>query len=154
MNSANMERLIKNLGCSYDHLIENQVISNHPLQSLYDDDTLEIELVPGIELVFCPETLRFEVIYITLKTSEQDANSYGGILPPPFGGLVTQEQVRKALGEPIFSKRTIELQGTGLSGWDTYQLKPEWHHAALVEFQYVKQMVISRILFSLIDRNV
>ncbi|MGM7284698.1 DUF6392 family protein [Pseudomonas guariconensis] len=149
-----MERLIKNLGCSYDHLIENNVIPNHPLQNLYDDDSLEIELVPGIELVFCPETLRFEVLYITLKTSEQEANSYDGELPKPFDGLVTQEHVHHALGEPIFSKKTIELQGTGLSGWDTYQLPPEWHHAGLVEFQYIKQMILSRLLFSLIDRSI
>ncbi|MEB8059297.1 DUF6392 family protein [Pseudomonas fulva] len=148
-----MERLIKNLGCSYDHLIGNNVISNHPLQSLYDDETLEIELVPGIELVFCPETLRFELLYITLKT-EQDANGYEGDLPSPFNGLVTQEEVHQALGKPIFSKKTIELQGTGLSGWDTYQLPSEWHHAAIVEFQYVKKMILSKILFSLIDRNI
>lgn len=154
MNSENMERLIKNLGCSYDHLITNKVIENHPLQSLYDDETLEIELVPGIELVFSPENLRFEVLYITLKTDEQDANSYSGSFPKPFDRLTTQEQVREALGAPIYSRKPIELQGTGLSGWDTYQLPPVLHHAALVEFQYIKKMIISRILFSLINRDI
>lgn len=152
MNSENMERLIKNLGCSYDHLITNSVIAKLPLQHLYDEDSLEVDLVPGIELIFCPETLRFEVIYIALKnTDTQDAKTYSGDLPVPFKKLVNQKQVRETLGEPLFSKTAMELHGTGLHGWDKYQLDPEWHHAALVEFQYIKEMMTSRILFSLMD---
>lgn len=156
MNSVNMERLIKNLGCSYDALIANKVIDNLPLQDLYEDgESLEIEPVPGIELIFWPETLRFEVIYITLK-DDQNSNVplYTGQLPEPFGSLSDQSQVHKALGEPMFSKGAMELQGTDLSGWDTYQLESQWHPAALVEFQYVNQMKTSKVLFSLIDRNV
>lgn len=156
MNSVNMERLIKNLGCSYDALIANKVIDNLPLQDLYEDgESLEIEPVPGIELIFWPETLRFEVIYITLKDG-QNANLplFAGNLPEPFRELTEQSQVHKTFGVPMFSKSAMELRGTGLSGWDTYQLEPSWHPAALVEFQYVKMMKISKMLFSLIDRNV
>lgn len=156
MNSVNMERLIKNLGCSYDALIANKVIDNLPLQDLYEDgESLEIEPVPGIELIFWPETLRFEVIYITLK-DDQNSNVplFTGQLPEPFVSLFDQTQVHKALGKPMFSKGAMELQGTDLSGWDTYQLESQWHPAALVEFQYVSHMQTSRILFSLIDRNV
>ncbi|XXE35861.1 hypothetical protein J3P78_27390 (plasmid) [Pseudomonas sp. R4-79] len=156
MNSVNMERLIKNLGCSYDALIANQVIDNLPLQDLYEDgESLEIEPVPGIELIFWPEALRFEVIYITLK-DDQNSNApvFTGHLPEPFANLSDQSKVHQALGEPMFSKGAMELQGTDLSGWDTYQLESHWHPAALVEFQYVKQMQTSRMLFSLIDRNV
>lgn len=153
MNSVNMERLIKNLGCSYDALIANKVIENLPLQSLYEDgDSLEIEPVPGIELVFWPETQCFEVIYITLKDSNLPV--YKGELPAPFKEVTNQEEVRRVFGEPAFSKSALELFGTGLSGWDTYQLDPSWHPAALLEFQYLKGMQLSTLVFSLIDRNV
>jgi len=156
MNSVNMERLIKNLGCSYDALVANKVIDNLPLQDLYDDgESLEIEPVPGIELIFWPETLRFEVIHITLK-DDQSVNlpPLAVDLPEPFGSILDQNQVHKTFGDPMFSKGAMELRGTGLSGWDTYQLDSTWHPAATVEFQYVKNMQISRMLFSLIDKNV
>ncbi|WP_241779046.1 DUF6392 family protein [Pseudomonas corrugata] len=151
-----MERLIKNLGCSYDALIANQVIDDLPLQDLYEDgESLEIEPVPGIELIFWPETLRFEVIYVTLQDDQYDnVPLFTGVLPAPFGLMSDQSQVHEALGEPMFSKSAMELQGTDLCGWDTYQLHSHWHPAALVEFQYVKDMQIGKMLFSLIDRNV
>ncbi|MEA9979991.1 MULTISPECIES: DUF6392 family protein [unclassified Pseudomonas] len=152
-----MERLIKNLGCTYDALIANKVIDYHPLRDMYEDgESLEIEPVPGIELIFWPETLRFEVIYITLK-DEQTTNLlpiYGGELPEPFKSVTDQKEVQKAFGEPMFSKGAIALRGTGLSGWDTYQLDSNLHPAAMVEFQYVKNMKISKLLFSVIDKNV
>lgn len=156
MNSVNMERLIKNLGCSYDALIANKVIDNLPLQDLYEDgESLEIEPVPGIELIFWPETLRFEVIHVTLKDDQNPKLPlFTGELPEPFREIKEQKQVHSIFGVPVFSKTAMELLGTGLSGWDTYQLDQNWHPATLVEFQYVKNMQLSRLLFSLIDRNV
>lgn len=156
MNPENMERLIKNLGSSYDALIENKIIDNLPLQDLYEDgETLELEPVPGIELVFWPETLRFEVIYVTLKDGDDSSNLvYLGELPEPFKHINDQRQVRKLFGKPIFAKGAMQLHGTGLSGWDTYQLETSWHPAALVEFQYKNNMQVCKILFSLIDKNV
>lgn len=157
MNSLNMERLIKNLGCSYDALIANKVIDKLPLQNLYEDgESLEIEPVPGVELIFWPETQRFEVIYIALRNStESNQLLYEAELPSPFNAMAYQEEVHKILGEPIFSKSALELMGTGLTGWDTYQLNQQWHPAAFVEFQYIKSdMQISMLQFSIIDRNV
>lgn len=156
MNPENMERLIKNLGSSYDALIANKIIENLPLQDLYEDgETLEIEPAPGIELVFWPETLRFEVIYITLKDGHNSSIPvYTGELPEPFKQVRDQRQVRQIFGKPIFSKGPMQLQGTDLSGWDTYQLEPNWHPAAFVEFQYRNNMQIYKMLFSLIDKNV
>lgn len=156
MNPENMERLIKNLGSSYDALIANKIIDNLPLQDLYEDgETLEIEPVPGVELVFWPETLRFEIIYITLKDSHNSAiQVYRGELPDPFKQVRDQKQVRKIFGQPISSKGHMQLYGTGLSGWDTYQLEPNWHPAAFVEFQYSGNMQVCKIFFSLIDKNI
>lgn len=156
MNPENMERLIKNLGSSYDALIANKIIDNLPLQDLYEDgETLEIEPVPGVELIFWPETLRFEIIYITLKESHNSAiQVYTGELPDPFKQVRDQKQVRNIFGQPISSKGHMQLYGTGLSGWDTYQLEPNWHPAAFVEFQYSSNMQICKIFFSLIDKNI
>lgn len=155
MISENMERLIKNLGCSYDALIANNLIDKLPLKSLYeDDDSLEIEPAPGIELIFWPETLRFEVIYIRLEDEENNGtNVFKGQLPEPFASFSVQADVHKSLGTPAFTKNILELQGTGLTGWDTYQVDQKLHPAALVEFQYTKNMRLSNLLFSLIDRS-
>lgn len=154
--TVQMERLIKNLGCSYDALIANQVIDDLPLQDLYQDgESLEIEPVQGIELIFWPETQRFEAIYIFLtQESDNTPNAFSGELPPPFNSMNNQTEVHKLMGNPIFSKSAMELLGTELSGWDTYQLGSNWHPAAIVEFQYTHNMQISRICFSLIDKNV
>ena len=156
MNSEQVERLIKNLGCSYDALIANGVIDNLPLQDLYEDgESLEVEPAPGIELIFWPETLRFEGIYVTLKTDQSlEERAFCGDLPGNFGSVFNQLQVHESFGEPIISKGILELQGTGLGGWDTYQLESNLHPAALVDFQYSANYRLSRIFFSLIDRNI
>lgn len=52
------------------------------------------------------------------------------------------------------SKSLIELQGTGYGGWDTYQLDSKMHPAALLEFQYIEGMAVSKIVISLMDKNV
>jgi hypothetical protein len=156
MNPENMERLIKNLGSSYDALIANKIIDDLPLEDLYEDgETLEVEPAQGIELVFWPETLRFEVIYITLRDGDDSSNLvYLGELPAPFNQINDQRQVRNIFGKPIFSKGAMQLHGTGLSGWDTYQLEPNWHPAAFVEFQYKHNMQVCKLIFSLIDKNI
>lgn len=157
MISEEMERLIKHLGCSYVALVANKVIDDDlPLQDLYGDgESLELEPAPGIELIFCPETLRFEGIYVTLKIDQsEEISGFEGSLPSKFASIETRTQVRKEFGDPIVSKSAMELQGTGLSGWDTYQLEPHLHPAALVDFQYGSNFRLSRIFFSLIDRNI
>ena len=156
MDSNNMERLIRNLGCSYEALIDNELIVGLPLQSLYDDDnSLEIEPAPGVELVFWAETLRFEVIHITITDDQQHGLSiFEGSLPEPYSAIADQASARKILGEPIVSKTAMELQGTGLSGWDTYQLDTKLHPAALIDLQYTNRLCVVKIQFSLIDKNV
>jgi len=156
MNSEQMERLIKNLGCSYDALIANGVIDNLPLQDLYEDgESLEVEPAPGIELIFWPETLRFEGIYVTLKNEQSlEGRAFCGGLPGNFGSVSNQLQVHESFGEPIMSKGILELQGTGLGGWDTYQLESNLHPAALVDFQYSTNLNVLRLFFALIDRNI
>ncbi|MDR9862453.1 DUF6392 family protein [Pseudomonas baetica] len=152
----NIQRLIQNLGSSYHALIANEVIGNFPLQELYEDsDSLEIEPASGIELIFWPDTQSFEAIHITLSNDQDPSQPlFSGELPHPFGGLMEQSQVHNVFGEPMFSKGVMELLGTRLYGWDTYQLGSNLHPAATVDFQYGKDMKISGILFSLTDKHI
>lgn len=155
MITDNMERLIKNLGCSYDALVANKLLADAPLQDLYEDgDTLEVLPTPGVELVFWPDTLRFEAIYVTICDSADAEQVYKGQLPAPFNSMKTKQNVHDTLGNPIYSKTLRELLGTGLSGWDTYQLSPNLHPAALADVQYKSDALISTIIFSVIDKNV
>lgn len=156
MNPNNIERLIRNLGCSYDALVDNKVIDNHPLQNLYEDgESLEVVPAPGVELIFWPDTLRFEAIHITLRDDQgHGVTLFGGDLPDLYDNMVDQTTVHQRLGKPIFGKGLLELQGTGLGGWDTYQINSELHPAALIEFQYSNSLKVNKIMFSLIDRNI
>ncbi|WP_248916019.1 DUF6392 family protein [Pseudomonas moorei] len=151
-----MQRLIQSLGCSYPALIANEVIDDLPLMSLYEDsDTLEIEPTPGVELIFWPDTKSFEEMHITRCNDDDPAKTlFTGQLPLPFGSLMYQNQVHSLLGEPIFSKSVMELLGTKLYEWDTYQLGTHFHPAATVAFQYGKDMKINAIVFSLMDKHV
>lgn len=152
----NLKRLIKNLGSSYDALIDNELIPKLPLQSLYEDsETLEVEPAPGIELIFWPDTQGFEGIQIVLENAGAPGFPvFEGGLPHPFEEVKNQSQVHEFFGKPLTSKSVMELNGTDLYGWETYQLEASWHRAATVSFQYVKGMKISRIQFFLIDRNI
>lgn len=158
--TPNMENLIRNLGCSYDALVHNKVIERLPLESLYEDgETLEIEPADGLELVFWPDGLRkessrFEMIHILIVVESSTERVYTGELPPHYSSLKNRDSVRQRLGKPITSKSPLELFGTGLAGWDTYQVDPSIHPAAVVDFQYMANDVVARMQFSLMDKHV
>lgn len=161
MNSTpDMENLIRNLGCSYDALVHNKVIDKLPLESLYEDgQTLEVEPVDGLQLVFWPDAIRqessrFELIFITVKVDGGGAPVYTGMIPSPYGSLKNRDTVNQTLGRPITSRSTLELIGTGLTGWDTYQVESRFHPTALVDFQYIENNAVGHIQFSVMDKHV
>ena len=155
MGSAAIERWIKNLGGSYDSLIANQVIPDLPLQELYEDsDSLEIEPVVGIELGFWSESKCLELIRVSLENVPGGIPPFVGELPAPFNGATSQKTVHQIFGAPMFTKSARELAGTGLSGWDTYQLSAEYHAAALLDFEYGRDLEVSSITFSLIEKHI
>lgn len=59
-----LELLINNLGNSYHTLVRLGLVGKNSIrESQYEDtDTLEIESVPGLELVFEPISCRFETM--------------------------------------------------------------------------------------------
>ena len=155
MNLKNIEKIIRNLGYPYEALVSNEIIDNLPLVQEYEDaETLELTLVPGLELIFWADTEVLEMIYINLDRMNNGIRAYQGALPKHLVGIETRTEAHSNLGKPMFSKSNIELQGTGYKGWDTYQLDTKMHPAALLEIQYVEDMKISKILISLMDKNV
>lgn len=156
MNSGNIERLIKNLGCSYDALVANGVIDSLPLEDLYDDgESLVAEPLSGVELVFWAENSRFEIVYIVVAKTKSPDNSGPPVqLPAGYNEVNNQSEVRSIFGEPAYFKGPLELQGTGLGGWDTYQVAQSLHPAVLVDFQYGAGLRLENLVFSLIDKNV
>lgn len=155
MGSATIERWIKHLGGSYDSLVATGVIPDLPLQELYEDsDSLEIEPVQGIELSFWVETKDLELIRVSIEDIPGGIPPFRGELPPPFADAMCQKQVHQIFGRPMFSKGARELSGTGLGGWDTYQLSDTYHPAALLDFQFNEDLKVSNITFSLIEKHI
>lgn len=155
MGSATIERWIKNLGGSYDSLVAKGVIPALPLQELYEDsDSLEIEPVPGIELSFWPETKKLELIRVTLENVPGGIPPFTGELPMPFSQAKTRKLVRQLFGVPAIVKSGRELSGTGLGGWETYQLSEDFHESALLDFFFDDALNVATITFSLMDKHV
>lgn len=154
MDSATLERLISNLGRTYEHLVADGIIPMLPLEDLYDSETtLEALPVPGLELCFWADGHRFEAMQLTLEGSDGEER-YTGELPRVYQGISTKLQVRSSLGKPIRSVNPVDLPGYGPSGgWDCYQVPGDMHPAAQVDFQYEPNHKIKHLVFALIDRN-
>ena len=153
MENNNLESIIRNLGKTYDELKAKKIINTEKPAALYlDSDTLEIELSENIELVFSPEKLRLEMIYIRLIPETNDKNSL--LLPDYLSFLKDKAAVQQELGNPIYSKSTLELHATELYGWDTYQLKGSLHPEALLDIQYNRSMEVAYLIISVMDKNI
>ena len=156
MNNNYFANMISNMGSSHNTLIEKGLIPDTDLLHLYDDeDTMELEIAPGVELVFYSETKRFEMITLSFKRASNNVTSdFKAILPKPLDSLENQSDAHKELGVPMFTKSQLDLFPTELYGWDVYQLDPSLHPEALLDIQYNKEMEISNILISLMDKSV
>lgn len=156
MNNNDFANLISNLGSSHSTLIEKGLIPDKELVHLYEDeDTLELEIAPGVELVFYSETQRFEMITLSFKRAFNNVEySFKAILPKPLDSVETQTEVHEQLGAPMFTKSQLDLFPTELYGWDVYQLDSTLHPEAILDIQYNKEMLISNIHISLMDKSV
>lgn len=153
MENNNLESIIRNLGSTYDELKEKKIINTKKPTALYlESDTLEIELSENVELVFCPDKLRLEMIYIRVRSRASDKCSL--LLPDYLSLLKDKAAVQQELGSPIYSKNTLELHATELYGWDTYQLKTSLHPEALLDIQYNKSMEVVYLIISVMDKNI
>lgn len=154
MDNKQIEKLLRNMGYTYNSLISNEIIENKELQKLYDtDETLEIQLTQGVELVFWAETMQLEMIEFRFD-EDLDKNVFRAALPYPLNIITDQASTHAELGTPLYSLSQFELLSTNLYGLDTYQLDENLHPEALLEIQYGKNMNISCIMISLMDKNV
>lgn len=153
MDTKQIEKIIRNLGYTYQALVDNKIITASKPAPLYlESDTLEIEISGGFELVFSNDFLRFEMIHLKCNIKEADGPNSFSLMPYPLNKIVCKSETRKILGEPMYSASDIELLETDLYGWDTYQLSTNLHPAALLEVQYDSDMNTIYLSISLMDR--
>jgi len=146
MSPEKFELLLRNIGNTYSQLVTEEVIEAHPLQmSEYEDcDSLEIEAIPGLELVFSEITYRLEHVYVRLRNdSGCNLPLYTGGLPEPFRSIRERKHAHQLLGKPI-SSRLEEFYGS-----DLYQLDPKLHPETQIHFQYGTDSTLKVIAFSL-----
>ncbi|KWS75360.1 bacteriocin immunity protein [Pseudomonas savastanoi pv. fraxini] len=156
MQNNNIISLIKNMGISHKALMQEGLITDIKLSHLYEsEETLELEIAPGVELVFWEETLCLEMITFSFARALNKADpEFMGILPYPLGKIRNKKDVRLLLGAPMFTKSQMDLFPTELYGWDVYQLDSSLHPEAILDIQYNEDMLVSNILISLVDKNV
>ncbi|RMO79704.1 Bacteriocin immunity protein [Pseudomonas syringae pv. philadelphi] len=156
MQNNNIISLIKNMGMSHKALMQEGLITDTNLSHLYEsEETLELEIAPGIELVFWEETLCLEMITFSFARALNKADPvFMGILPYPLDKIRNKRDARLLLGAPMFTKSQMDLFPTELYGWDVYQLDSSLHPEAILDIQYNEDMLVSNILISLVDKNI
>lgn len=156
MNNNDFAKLISKMGSPHHVLVAENLIPATELKHLYEDeDTLELEIAPGIELVFWAETSRLEMIHINYERANVEGKyDLTALLPAPLNKARNENDVHIALGQPMFSKTERDLLQTELYGWDIYQLDNSLHPEAVLDIQYNKFKNICNIQISLMDKNI
>jgi hypothetical protein len=156
MNNNDLVNLIRKMGTSHQELVSEKLIPNTELKQLYEDeDTLEIEIAPGVELAFWSESLCLEMITFNFERALNKENpEFMEMLPHPLNKLKSQSDVHLELGKPMISKTQLELSAINLYGWEIYQLDTNLHPEATLDIQYNKHMHIQNLIISLMDKNI
>ncbi|MHC8401266.1 DUF6392 family protein [Pseudomonas sp. MDT1-17] len=156
MDAITIDRWIKGLGQSYNALVIDGVIPDHPLQELYPGrDWLDVEPVPGVELSFWAETKRLEKIFITCMETIPGITLYTGEMPEPYRLHMMQSDVRALFGGAIEFKGPTKMpQPMGMTGgWGSYALDSTAYPNVKVVFQYAASMEVKTLVFTLIDKG-
>ncbi len=149
-----LELLINNMGKSYRDLVKLELVEKHTLrESQYEDsDSLEIETIPGLELVFDPIAQRLESIYIRLRNhTNQNLPTYLNPLPIPLNLFQQRKDSYKYVGIPL--SMTEADKTMGLPASDQFQLNTDLHPAALMNLQYDDDEKLNLIAISLFDAS-
>lgn len=147
-----LELLINNLGNSYHTLVRLGLVDGHSIRlSQYEDsDSLEIESIPGLELVFEPDDCRFETIYIRLRNDENcSLPTYSAPLPNPLDLISDRHDSYNHLGGPLYSGEADP--NNSIPARDTFQLDQNLHPAASLSVQYGADLKPNTIVVSLLD---
>lgn len=149
-----LELLINNIGKSYHDLVKLGLVEKNSLrESQYEDShSLEIESIPGLELVFDPIAHRLESIYIRLRNyTGLNLTIYSDPLPKPFDQFQQRNDSYKYVGMPLSSTEADNSQGFPTS--DHFQLNTDLHPAALMDLQYGEDEKLNVIAISLFDAS-
>lgn len=150
-----LELLINNLGNSYQTLVGLGLVEKHSIRvSEYEDtDTLEIESIPGLELIFEPDSCRFETIYIRLRNDPDcDLPLYSAPLPNPLRLISDRQEAINHLGGPLYSGEADPTNQ--ILARDTFQLDQHLHHAASLSLYYGADLKPNTIVVSLLDASI
>lgn len=155
MKAETIYRWIKSLGRTYNELVSDGIISNMPLQTLYEGrNLLHVEPGAGLELDFGAESKRLVKLQIILNKMVEGQTIYNDELPAPYSLRMSQADVRTLFGTPTNSKGPVKLPG-GLGmrgGWDAYPLQEDAHLNADVWFNYTADLAVYSIVFAIRDQ--
>lgn len=157
MNANQITKLINSLGMAHDRLVKEGTIPDEPLSFLFEgEETLGLDLEPGLELVFGSDSLRLEEItfYFTDGSITHAAPMYLiDKLPIPYDKALNQELVHRAFGQPVSSSEPFTVKGTlyRIGASDRYQVEPSLHPNSWVEFHYTRELEVERIGFSIME---
>lgn len=147
-----LELLINNLGNSYHALVRLGLVESNSIRmSQYEDtDSLEIESIPGLELVFEPDSCRFETIYIRIRNdADCDLPLYSTRLPNPLGLISYRHDTINHFGGALYSGEADPTNQ--IPARDTFQLDQHLHPAASISFYYGLDLKPNTIMVSLLD---
>lgn len=150
-----LELLINNLGNSYHTLVKLGLVGKNSIrESQYEDtDSLEIESIPGLELVFEPVSCRFETIYIRLRDDEIfGLPIYSDPLPNPLSLISNRHDTINHLGGPLYSGEADPINH--IPARDTFQLDQNLHPAASLSLYYGADLKPNTIMVSLLDTSI
>lgn len=159
MNANQLTKLISSLGMAHDCLVENGTLPDKPLELLFEgEDTLGLDLEPGLELIFGSETTWLEeiTIYITDGSITQPMPLFSfKDLPAPYDLASDQVQVQRIFGPPFSSSEPYTVKGTlyRIGASDRYQVDAKLHANSWVDFHYSRTLETERIQFSIMERE-
>lgn len=155
MDAAMINNLVAGLGCTYNKLLADGLISNTPLEPSIkggDNEYLIQRPEAGVELWFWAETTTLEKVLFSLMKMVDGASTYSGELPFPFVHDMHRLGIRDMLGKPFESKEPIKiLRSRGYGGGEAYRLVSPRFPNTKVGFQYRHDDRVSTIGFSLIN---
>ena len=146
---ASIVRVIQGLGQRHADLVGQGIIPAEPPVRRYEDSPVRVlHIEDGLSLEFSAETDRLTGVYFDLALSTPSTTVYQGVLPSPFDGLETQEQVRAKLGQPVESKGPMKAPAPlkQIGGFDVYRLASSNSKAVV---SYLATLQVKTICFML-----
>ncbi|WP_146146905.1 DUF6392 family protein [Pseudomonas sp. BBP2017] len=141
---------IERLGSSHDALINQGILPNLPLKSLfYGHDVETFPAAPGLELEFSTGSAKLKCVHVTLISTLPDELTYRGELPERLRGVTTGKTAREILGAPYRSHPPVQMPlpmgQTG--GWEAFTYDCTCNPPVSVMLQYTSSQQVCDVAF-------